>query len=160
VRGDRDDRNMRRGRVCLDPPGGLPAVEDRQSQVHEHDVGLLGGGERDALLAVGGDENREPGPFEAAPEHVDVAVVVLHVQELHFAALPSAAGCAGAPGTDAGASTRCGKRMVKVEPRPGVLATVMSPPIIRQKRWLMARPSPVPPYWRAVVASAWENSWN
>ena len=45
----------------------------------------------------------------------------------------------------AGGSTRSGSRIVKVEPRPTVLSTVMSPPIIRQKRWLIGRPSPVPP---------------
>ena len=49
--------------------------------------------------------------------------------------------------------------MVKVEPRPGSLATVMSPPIIWQKRRLIARPSPVPPYLRVVEASAWTKSW-
>jgi hypothetical protein len=37
-------------------------------------------------------------------------------------------------------------RIVKVEPRPGLLSTVMSPPIIWQNRRLIARPRPVPPY--------------
>ena len=41
--------------------------------------------------------------------------------------------------------------MVKVEPRPGSLSTVMSPPIIWQKRLLIARPRPVPPYLLAVA---------
>jgi len=36
----------------------------------------------------------------------------------------------------------------------------MSPPIIWQKRLLIASPRPVPPYLRVVEASAWENSWN
>ena len=49
---------------------------------------------------------------------------------------------------------------MKVEPLPGLLSTVMSPPIIWQKRLLIARPRPVPPYLRVVEASAWENSWN
>ena len=53
-----------------------------------------------------------------------------------------------------------GRRMVKVEPCPGALATVMSPPIMRQRRRLIARPSPVPPYLRVVEASAWVNSSN
>src|SRR6202048_1050246 len=59
-----------------------------------------------------------------------------------------------------GGSTIRGSRIVKVEPRPGSLATVMSPPIIWQKRLLIASPRPVPPYLRVVDASAWENSWN
>jgi hypothetical protein len=55
-------------------------------------------------------------------------------------------------------STILGSRIVKVEPRPGSLSTVMSPPIIWQKRLLIASPSPVPPYLRVVDASACENS--
>jgi hypothetical protein len=59
-----------------------------------------------------------------------------------------------------GASTILGSRIVKVEPRPTSLSTVMSPPIIWQKRRLIASPRPVPPYFFAVVEEAWENSWN
>ncbi len=51
----------------------------------------------------------------------------------------------------AAASTIRGRRMVKVEPRPGSLATTMSPPIIWQNRRLMVSPSPVPPYLLAVA---------
>ena len=57
-----------------------------------------------------------------------------------------------------GASTILGSRIAKVDPRPGWLSTVMSPPIIWQKRLLIARPRPVPPYLRVVDASACENS--
>jgi hypothetical protein len=53
-----------------------------------------------------------------------------------------------------GASTILGSRIVKVEPRPGSLSTVMSPPIIWQKRLLIARPRPVPPYLLAVADEA------
>jgi hypothetical protein len=57
-----------------------------------------------------------------------------------------------------GASTILGSLIVKVDPWPGSLSTVMSPPIIRQNRLLIARPRPVPPYLRVVEVSAWENS--
>jgi hypothetical protein len=50
--------------------------------------------------------------------------------------------------------------MVKVDPRLGSLSTVISPPIIWQKRLLIASPRPVPPYLLAVAEEAWENSWN
>jgi hypothetical protein len=53
-----------------------------------------------------------------------------------------------------GASTILGNRIVKVEPRPGALSTVMSPPIIWQKRLLIASPRPVP------TVESWKNSWN
>jgi len=49
--------------------------------------------------------------------------------------------------------------MVKVEPSPGALSTVISPPIIRQNSRESANPSPVPPNLRDVPASAWLNAW-
>ena len=42
-----------------------------------------------------------------------------------------------------------------MEPLPGWLSTLISPPIIWQKRRVMARPRPVPPNLRVVEASAW-----
>jgi hypothetical protein len=49
----------------------------------------------------------------------------------------------------------------KVEPVPGPwLSTHMLPPINSAKRLLIARPSPVPPYFRVVLESACENDWN
>ena len=44
-----------------------------------------------------------------------------------------------------------------VLPRPGSLSTPISPLIISINCFEMARPSPVPPYRRVVLASAWEN---
>ncbi len=49
---------------------------------------------------------------------------------------------------------------MNVEPLPGSLSTVMSPPIIWQNRRVIARPRPVPPYLRVVEASAWVKAWN
>src|SRR6478736_1020357 len=57
-------------------------------------------------------------------------------------------------------STILGSRIVKVDPRPGSLSTVMSPPIIWQNLRLITSPRPVPPYLLAVEEEAWENSWN
>ena len=50
--------------------------------------------------------------------------------------------------------TSAGSETVNVEPSPGWLVTVMSPPMSRQNLRLMARPSPVPPNLRVVEASA------
>ena len=47
-----------------------------------------------------------------------------------------------------------------MEPAPGALSTVTSPPIIRQKWRVRARPRPVPPNRRVVDASAWVNASN
>ena len=47
---------------------------------------------------------------------------------------------------------------MKVLPWPGVLPRAISPPSSRTSSRLIDRPSPVPPYWRAVVPSAWANA--
>ena len=52
-----------------------------------------------------------------------------------------------------------GRKSVKVEPMPGVLRKVSSPPSSCASSRLMARPRPVPPYLRLVEASAcWKAS--
>ncbi len=49
----------------------------------------------------------------------------------------------------------------KLEPLPGpVASTHIVPPISSASRLLMASPSPVPPYLRVVVLSAWLKLWN
>ena len=45
----------------------------------------------------------------------------------------------------------------KVLPLPGVLSTPMAPPINSTSRAQMARPRPVPPYFRVVELSACSN---
>ena len=59
-------------------------------------------------------------------------------------------------------ATRVPSRTVnqKVLPCPGVLSTPIVPPMAAVRRWEMARPKPVPPYFRVVESSAWENAWN
>ena len=47
-----------------------------------------------------------------------------------------------------------------VDPAPGVLSTPIRPPINSTRRLEIARPRPVPPYFRVVEASAWLNSVN
>ena len=62
--------------------------------------------------------------------------------------------------TCAGVSVWSGKVIVNVEPSPGWLVTEISPPSSWQKRWEIAKPRPVPPYFLLVEASAWLNAWN
>ena len=81
----------------------------------------------------------------------------------HSARSPSrAAGRKGAGGGASEAPTTTSK--ANVEPWPGAgagtLSTVTPPPISVASRREMARPSPVPPYFRVVDASAWVNAWN
>ena len=58
----------------------------------------------------------------------------------------------------ASSAWRSGSRTVKVEPVPTALSTVMSPPMRRPSRRLIARPRPVPPYCRVLPLSTWRNS--
>src|SRR5260370_16831057 len=51
-----------------------------------------------------------------------------------------------------------GKRTVNIDPLPGSLVTVTSPPIMRASLRGMASPRPGPPKRRAVAASAWPNA--
>src|SRR5215470_10625642 len=52
VRRERDDRDVARLRVGLEPPRRLPSVDHRHLQIHEDDVGPLGKRHGAALLAV------------------------------------------------------------------------------------------------------------
>jgi hypothetical protein len=63
-----------------------------------------------------------------------LALGLLHLSQPTFAA------CIGTLAGTFGASTILGSRIVNVDPRPGSLSTVMSPPIIWQKRRLMTSP--------------------
>ena len=121
-------------------------------------------GQAQPLLAAGGGYHAESFLAEEALHQVAHRGVVVDDEHgarpvrqrlqpvgLRAAALAAALGIA---------DRRAGRRMVKVEPLPGSLSTVMSPPIIWQKRWLIASPSPVPPYLRVVEASACVNAWN
>jgi hypothetical protein len=52
-------------------------------------------------------------------------------------------------------------REMNADPLPGPsLSAHMRPPISSARRWLIASPSPVPPYLRVVDESACENDWN
>jgi len=52
VRGERDDRNAGQRGHALDAPRRLPAVQPRQRQIHEDDVGRFARRLLDAVLAV------------------------------------------------------------------------------------------------------------
>ena len=75
---------------------------------------------------------------------------------------PTAAAAAGASAgaQGSGAAQRNGIVSVNVEPPPGVLSSVMSPPRSCASRRLIDRPSPVPPYCRVLLLSTWRNSSN
>src|SRR5262249_54234228 len=155
MRGERDDRNIARLRVGLEPPRRFPPVDHRHFEVHEDDVGPLGARHGAALLAIFRCYDLEVLPqLEPHLEHVDVVVVVFDVE--HFghdaASIPLSRAVAWAPcavpvslDLPPGLAELAGSRTANTEPLPGVLSTVTSPPIMRASLRVMARPSPVPP---------------
>ena len=91
---ERDDGDGASPCRRLQPPRSLPAVQNRQTQVHEDERRRLAGGHGDALLAVPGHDDGEARPRQPAAEHVDVVVVVLDVQDLRHRGPPVGAGLA------------------------------------------------------------------
>jgi len=86
-----------------------------------------------------GDEEKSSSPYEARTAAQD---------DLFFAGLryhDRRGLSAAASDSSAASATSSGNWIMKVEPSPTALSTVMSPPIIWQKRRLIGRPSPVPP---------------
>ncbi|OFA05196.1 hypothetical protein JAB9_08720 [Janthinobacterium sp. HH107] len=65
----------------------------------------------------------------------------------------------GAGGASSGATSPTTTVTAKLEPCPATDWSTMLPPIISASCLMMARPSPVPPYLREVVLSAWRNGW-
>ncbi|MNG74491.1 hypothetical protein D3C79_329720 [compost metagenome] len=73
-----------------------------------------------------------------------------------------------APASSAGTTLRCGCAFSptpsqtlneNVLPLPAWESTAIVPPISSTRRLQMARPRPVPPYWRVVELSAWAKAW-
>src|SRR5580658_3743738 len=59
-----------------------------------------------------------------------------------------------------GSAILAGMRNQKVDPLPGSLSIPMEPPMSVTRRWLIARPRPIPPYRLVVAESAWLNARN
>jgi hypothetical protein len=120
---------------------GLPVLTIRGPvQEHAnpaHPLGLLRARHERPCSHRADNEHNELTPFQLSE---------LHALCPYWSAVPS--------------SAIRGTRIVKVELQPTLLSTMRSPPIIWQKRRLITRPSPVPPYLLAVEEDAWENSWN
>jgi hypothetical protein len=117
----------------------------------------LGGAEwRHAAIQPGEDF----GPVVGGKDHDGVVgfADMVEVLEQWLAAGLVAAGVVS--GTGNGGTASVGRRTVKVEPSPGALLAVISPPISRHSLRLITSPSPDPPNCRVVDASAWLNSWN
>src|SRR5215470_17229954 len=83
VRGESDNGDVASLRIALEPPCGFPAIDIGHFEVHQDDIGALGGGHCAALLAILRRQHLEIAEqLEPHLEHEDVVVVVFHVK--HF----------------------------------------------------------------------------
>ena len=115
-------------------------------------------------MAVGGDFVNIAGVFQEGGGEFLIDQVVFGDEDFG----PGGGGRAGGGAISgrsvgrrgAGAGGSSGTVNQKVEPRPGWLSTPMVPPINSTSCLQMARPRPVPPYWRVVEESTWEKLLN
>src|ERR1019366_5232161 len=123
---------------------GAAAVEHGHVQIHQDEVGPVLARGQHGFAAIGGGHHHKALPLQTPHQHVAAEFIVFRQEQFGHGQAPRFAGI----------------RMVKSEPFPGSLRTEISPPIRRHILRLMARPKPVPPYFRVVEASPWEKAWN
>src|SRR5262249_20909184 len=146
VRGHHDERDGAKIRVCLDPAGRLVAVHSRELDVHQDEIGALRPCEADPILTGLRLDQLEARLGEEEAQDPPVLLVILHDQDP----------LAHERATDR--STRKGSVNRKVEPRLSADSTQIRPPCISTMRFAIARPRPVPPFFRVVELSACWNS--
>ena len=159
-----DDRQIRSQRGSpANQAGGFEAVEHGHLDVHQHQI-VVGSRIqfRQRLPAVVGDIDVISLLAQNRQHHFLIHQIVFHQQQARgcrlgrrLAALSFCTGCAIRSRRPAPART--GSVTQNVLPLPNWLSTRMSPPCISTRRRVMASPSPVPPYFRVMLPSAWVN---
>src|SRR5688572_16022566 len=81
VRGERDDRDMLGVGVALEYLGRLPAIDDRDGDIHQDQVGLFGACLGDAFLAI--ERLHDPIPEVLQDGGINDAVVFVVLNEKH-----------------------------------------------------------------------------
>src|ERR1700730_15183719 len=138
---DGDDRDVPQFRICFDSTGRLIAVDDRQLNIHENEVRPDLGCHCNSLFPIDSLQYLETGIGEQIVENTSIVLGILDDEYAlaHAACLRS--------------SARIGKKMVKVEPVPGVERRSMRPPCAVSRRRAIESPSPVPPFCRVMLLS-------
>src|SRR5215471_8474873 len=142
IRGDRDDRDRSQRWVGLDFASGCVAVDDRQLDVHQNQIGPLLCDSLQRLLPVFGLGDLIIGRGQHIADDLTIIRLVLH----HQNALAHVGSTCR--------STMTGSVKVNVEPSPGCDSTQIRPPCISIMRLEMASPKPVPPFLRVIALSA------
>ena len=158
----------------------VPAQHVGQEDVERHGDRLVLQREVERLGAARGDHGLQARGMGGIDQDAGIVGIVLDDQQGAIAGLDgvavvgelvgemlgqrrpaAAAACPAAAARSAvrGPVYMVGRKRVKVLPMPGVLRKVSSPPSSVESSRLMARPRPVPPYLRLVLASAcWKAS--
>src|SRR6516225_5268517 len=133
--------------VSLDAARRFVTVHDRQLDIHKDEIGPLFryGGER--LLTVLGLGDLIVGRSKHIADDLPIIRLVLDHQN---ALAHAGSSCR---------STTTGSVNANVEPWPGCDSTQILPPCISMIRFDIARPKPVPPFFRVIALSACWNSW-
>src|SRR3989475_7347688 len=139
------ERNVRRARIGAQPARRVEPRQLRELDVHEDEIGQLALRHGDPLLAVHRLQEPVRRPAQQLPHDLPVVLVVLDVEHPPVAHARPPSACRGTV-------------KKKVDPLPSSLSTPIRPPCISTSRFVMLRPSPVPPYSRVIVVSTWRNS--
>src|SRR5262249_2723690 len=136
--------------VRLQPPRRLPAVHDREGEVHQDDVGLRVDRPLQRLHAVRRLDDLETTVVQVLGIHLARVRIIIDDENprlfvfvrhliLHL-------------------RCRLGRMTVNVDPFPGSLSTVIRPPSIWESRRQIDSPSPVPLYARVGELSSCRKS--
>ena len=128
VRAQDDERNVPRRGVRLQLPRRFPAVDARQAEIHQDEIGQRRSGDRHRLLAVHGQQDPIASALETAGERVAARLVVLRHHDRRQRCSRVMPPCHQS-GSAAASTTVSGRRTVKRDPSPGRLSTDTLPPM-------------------------------
>src|SRR5712691_1667495 len=121
--------------VRFQHPRGFPPIHPGQRQVHQDQIGPQRKRLRDRFVAVAGFGHTEAGELEELGVHLPCILVIVDDENQRRVLLGHC-------------SVSAGMVNMNVEPTPIALSRVIRPPSAVAKRRQIARPRPVPPYWR------------
>src|SRR5262249_47870667 len=154
-----DDRHLRQFRYRADAPRRLVAVDARQLDVHQDEVGLLALGRRDALDAVHRVDQVVAGGGQEVKNDLPVILGVFDDENAFCHAVPIISPASSPSSSSAACSTRIGSVTRKVAPCPSCDSTSIEPPCISTMRFEIASPRPVPPFFRVLeLSTCWNSS--
>ena len=146
VRAERDDRDVARIGVAAEQTERLEAVDPREVDVEDDEIGVACAGELDSPLGALRREDLDVrAPLEDARHEGSICGVVFDVEEGDFirASARDDEGRVGSFPSIAGFSPSAVSKKKRL-PCPGTLSTPTEPPISSMRRFVIASPIPAP----------------